>query len=94
MPFSDNWIVWQMFFAPRESQTIEVYFIVNTNDAKVRSGYNLEYRNAFIYLLESGSVWHQPIEKGNFYMQLKDGLKLKNLQGLSNGFNFKFNEFI
>lgn len=91
-PFTDNWMVWQMAFAPSESQTVTVYFIVNTNDAQVRSGYNLENRNAFIYLLESGSVWHQPIEKGNFYVQLKDGLTLENLQGLSNGFNFKFNE--
>ena len=90
-PFSDNWIVWQMAFAPNETQTVEVYFIVNTNDAQVRKGYNLENRNAFIYLLESGSVWHQPIEKGNFYVQLKDGLTPENLQGLSEGFSFKFN---
>lgn len=91
-PFSDNWMVWQMAFAPNEIQTVEVYFIVNTNDAQVRKGYNLENRNAFIYLLESGSVWKQPIEKGNFYVQLKDGLTPENLQGLSGGFNFKFNE--
>lgn len=91
-PFSDNWMVWQMAFAPNEIQTVEVYFIVNTNDAQVRKGYNLENRNAFIYLLESGSVWHQPIETGNFYVQLKDGLIPENLQGLSGGFDFKFNE--
>ena len=91
-PFSDNWMVWQMAFAPNEMQTVEVYFIVNTNDAQVRKGYNLENRNAFIYLLESGSVWFQPIEKGNFYVQLKDGLAHKNLLGLSAGFDFKFNE--
>ena len=91
-PFSDNWMVWQMAFAPNEIQTVEVYFIVNTNDAQVRKGYNLENRNAFIYLLESGSAWQQPIEKGNFYVQLKDGLTPENLQGLSEGFSFKFNE--
>ncbi|WP_111308484.1 hypothetical protein [Confluentibacter sediminis] len=91
-PFSDNWMVWQMAFAPNEAQTVEVYFLVNTNDAQVRKGYNLENRNAFIYLLESGSVWHQPIEKGYFYVQLREGLTLENLQGLSGGFDFKFNE--
>ncbi len=90
--FSDNWKVWEMSFAPNESQTVEVYFIVNTNEAGVRSGYNKKRKNAFIYLLESGSVWHQPIEKGNFYVQLMDGLTPKDVQGLSSGFSFRYNE--
>lgn len=90
--FSDNWKVWEMTFAPNESQTVEVYFIVNTNEAGVRSGYNSERKNALIYLLESGSVWHQPIEKGNFYIQLMDGLTPKDVQGLSSGFGFQYNE--
>lgn len=90
--FSENWIVWEMTFNPNESQTVEVYFIVNTNEANVRKGYNSERKNAFIYLLESGSVWHQPIEKGNFYIQLMDGLSPKNIHGLSSGFDFQYNE--
>lgn len=90
--FSNNWKVWDMAFAPNESQTVEVYFIVNTNNAQVRKGYNTKNRNAFIYLLESGSVWHQPIEKGNFYVQLMDGLISKDLQGLSSGFGFQYNK--
>lgn len=92
VPSSDNWIVWEIFFAPNESQTVEVYFIVNTNEAGVREGYNNEKRNAFIYLLESGSVWHQPIERGKFYIQLMDGLTPKDVQGLSSGFGFQYNE--
>src|SRR5690606_15584305 len=64
----------------------------NTNEASVREGYNSERRNAFIYLLESGSVWHQPIERGNFYIQLMDGLSPKDVQGLSSGFGFGYNE--
>lgn len=47
--FSDNWKVWQMQFAPNEIQKVEVYFIVNTNEARIRKGYNIEKRNAFIY---------------------------------------------
>ena len=62
VPSDDNWMVWKMNFAPQEIQTVEVYFIVNTNNARVQQGYNIEEKNAFIYLLESGSVWHQPIE--------------------------------
>ena len=89
--FSDNWKVWQMLFAPNEIQKVEVYFIVNTNEARIRKGYNIEKRNAFIYLLESGSVWKNNIEKGEFYIQLMDGLTPENVQGISNGFGFKFN---
>jgi len=89
--FSSNWMVWEMTFAAGESQTVEVYFIVNTNKAQIRSGYDTEKRNAFIYLLESGSVWKQPIEKGNFYIQLMDGLQAEDVQGISDGFAFRFN---
>lgn len=90
--FSDNWKVWEMAFAPEESQTVEVYFIVNTNNAGVRKGYNNERKNAFIYLLESGSVWKKPIEKGSFYVQLMDGLTPENINGISQGFGFRYNE--
>lgn len=89
--FSDNWKVWQMNFSPNEIQKVEVYFIVNTNEARIRKGYNIEKRNAFIYLLESGSVWKNNIEKGEFYIQLMNGLTPENVQGISNGFGFKFN---
>lgn len=88
--FSDNWMVWQMEFSPAEVQTVEVYFIVNTNEAKVRKGYNTQRSNAFIYLLESGSVWKQPIEKGDFIIQLKDGLTQDDVRGISNGFVFQY----
>ena len=92
VPSDDNWMVWEMNFAPQESQTVEVYFIVNTNEASVQRGYNIEKRNAFIYLLESGSVWHQPIEKGHFYIQLMNSLTFKNIQGISQGFGFQYHE--
>lgn len=92
IPSSDNWMVWEMAFAPNESQSVAIYFIVNTNEAGVQRGYESERKNAFIYLLESGSVWHQPIKKGNFYLQLMDGLTPKDVQGLSSGFGFRYNE--
>ncbi len=92
VPFDDNWMVWQMAFSPEETQTVEVYFIVNTNEARIQKGYNIEQRNAFIYLIESGSVWHQPIEKGSFYVQLMNDLSLKNIKGISQGFDFLYND--
>lgn len=90
--FSDNWKVWQMDFLPDETKTVQVYFIVNTNNGTVSKGYNRERKNAFIYLLESGSVWKNPIEKGNFYIQLMDRLTTENINGISQGFGFRYNE--
>jgi hypothetical protein len=90
--FSNNWKVWQMIFNPNEIKTVEVYFLENNNNAQIRNGYNLENKNAFIYLLESGSVWQNPIEKGDFYIQLMDGLTPKNVKGISLGFGFRYNE--
>lgn len=89
--FSDNWKVWEMQFTPNEIQKVAVYFIVNTNEAIIRKGYNIEKRNAFIYLLESGSVWKDNIEKGEFYIQLMNDLTPENIHGISEGFGFKFN---
>src|SRR5690606_12659430 len=89
--FGNNWKVWQMDFLPEETKTVQVYFIVNTNNATVSKGYNSERKNAFIYLLESGSVWKCPIEKGSFYVQLMDGLTAEHVQGISTGFGFEFN---
>jgi len=89
--FGDNWKVWQMDFLPDETKTVQVYFIVNTNNGTVSKGYNRERKNAFIYLLESGSVWHQPIEQGNFYVQLMDGLTAEEINGISQGFGFRYN---
>lgn len=92
IPFSDNWKVWEMTFQPNEIQIVEVYFIVNTNNAQVRKGYNVDNKNVFIYLLESGSVWQSPIENAAFYVQLMDGLLPKDINGISTGFNFKYSE--
>lgn len=89
--FTENWHVWQMEFLPEQIKKVEVYFIVSTNNGGVRKGYNLKNYNAFLYLLESGSVWKSPIEKGDFYIQLKDGLTLKDVEGISKGFDFKYN---
>lgn len=90
--FSDNWKVWQMNFLPNEIQKVEVFFIVNTNNGIIRKGYEKKRYNAFIYLLESGSVWKNPITKGDFYIQLMDGLQEKDVKGLSDNFGFRYNE--
>ncbi|WP_456460570.1 hypothetical protein [Lutibacter sp.] len=77
---NDNWYVWELEFPPRKELTFTVHFLVNTNNSKVVKGYNNNYRNAFIYLIETGSLWKSPIENGNFYTQLKGGISIKNIK--------------
>lgn len=89
---NENWLTWFVDFNPNESKEIEVYFLVNTNEGSITKGYSREQKNAFIYLLESGSVWKQPIENGKFSIELKDGLKTENIAGISSHFNFQVNE--
>ncbi|MCD8528782.1 MAG: hypothetical protein LRY27_02115 [Chitinophagales bacterium] len=81
-----NWLVWESAFQPNESKTFEVYFIVNTNGAEVRHGYNVEDKNVFIYLFESGSTWKQPIEQATLHVQLMDNLSIDDVLGLRNPF--------
>lgn len=90
--FSDNWLVWDINFLPDETKIIEVYFLVETNNGKITKGYNADSYNAFIYLVESGNIWKNPIEKGEFYVQMMQGLQEKNIHGISNGFGFLWNK--
>ena len=80
---NDNWYVWEIAFPPNKIIDFTIYFLVNTNNAKITKGYNSEQKNAFIYLIETGSLWKSPIEKGNFYTQLKDDIAIKNAKASS-----------
>lgn len=77
---NDNWYVWKINFPPEKITTFTVYFLVNTNNANVLQGYNSDDRNAFIYLIETGSLWKSPIEKGNFYVELKDNISINDIK--------------
>ncbi len=79
---ASEWYVWENRFLPGEITTLEVQFMVNTNDATVLRGYDRGKFNAFIYLLESGSTWKQPIGKGAVMIQLMGGLTLEDIQGV------------
>ncbi|RLD77062.1 MAG: hypothetical protein DRJ10_12590 [Bacteroidetes bacterium] len=86
MPNYDNtaidWYIWETTFAPKSATKIEVWFIVNTNESLVRLGYNNKRYNGFIYVLETGSIWKNPIEKGRVYIQFKDDILLDNIHGI------------
>ena len=80
---NDNWYVWELSFKPQQLITFTVHFIVNTNNAQTLQGYNKNYTNAFIYLIETGSLWKSPIEHGDFYLQLKDDLSIDDIKGVA-----------
>lgn len=88
---NDNWYVWEITFPPNKITKFTVYFLVNTNNANTLEGYNSDKKNAFIYLIETGSLWKSPIENGNFYTQLKDHISIDNVK-TSAPTNLLFNE--
>lgn len=77
---NENWYVWEITFPPNKITEFTVYFLVNTNNAKTLEGYNSDKKNAFIYLIETGSLWKSPIEKGVFYTQFKDDISIDNVK--------------
>ncbi len=77
-----KWYAWPIEFAPDQTLKLQVYFLVNTNQASILSGYDRDEYNAFIYLVESGISWQPPIGKGQIVIQTADGLSLKDIHGL------------
>lgn len=80
-----EWYVWQNFFLPDTLTKIEIRFIVKTNDAKMRDGYSINSDNVFVYLLESGAAWKQPIGEGEIIIELKDNIAPDEIRGISSG---------
>ncbi len=94
--FVDNysakqWYVWKNEFKPKALTKIEVFFILNTNEANVREGYDTRSFNAFIYILETGATWKNPIEKGLIKIQLMDGMSNEDIKGYASDLNLSYN---
>ncbi|MBI1307393.1 MAG: hypothetical protein GC181_12385 [Bacteroidetes bacterium] len=90
--FGKNWYTWVTTFIPGDTTVVEVYFLMNTNDAAVSQGYNRDHINAFLYILETGANWMQPVKRGEVRIQLMDGFTLKNVVGGSPDSIFQWNE--
>ncbi|MBX7226199.1 MAG: hypothetical protein K1X55_09210 [Chitinophagales bacterium] len=76
-----KWYWWSASFPPKTTTKISVFFVVNTNDASIRRGYTVRKYNAFVYVVESGSIWQPPIEKATFNVFLGKGVKKRNIHG-------------
>ena len=90
--YNDNWYVWENVFMPEDTTVITVYFIVNTNNTSIRQGYSKDHFNGFIYVLETGSTWKQPIKSGEIRIQTMDGILMKDIKGIKPDSVFKINK--
>lgn len=77
-----DWYVWETTYLPNSETVVEVYFLVNTNEAIVRHGYAKDERNAFMYVLETGAHWKPPIEKGEVRVRM-EGVEMDEIAGVS-----------
>lgn len=89
---ASNWYLWESTFAPHDTTTLLVYFIVNTNNTVVKDGLTIDNNNGFIYLMETGAPWKPPIVKGEIKVALMDDLKIADLKGVSPSSVFRINE--
>lgn len=80
---SSKWYTWETIFPAESTTLLEVYFILNTNDASIAQGYNRKYYNSFVYVLETGATWKPPIGKGSIIIEMMDGLNTNDIQGIS-----------
>lgn len=78
-----RWYSWETHFPAGDTINIGVYFLVNTNNAKITRGYSSDKSNAFIYLLESGASWKQPVLNGEVRLRLMDGLTISDIHGIA-----------
>lgn len=79
---NDNWYIWNNIFSPEDTTVITVYFIVNTNNTSIRQGYTKDHFNGFIYVLETGSTWKQPIKSGEIRIQTMDDIITQDIKGI------------
>lgn len=81
MGYDGNWYTWETTFAADTTTLIEVYFLMRTDNSYIREGYSKERFDGFIYILETGSIWKQPILKGEVLVQLRGGLTSADIVG-------------
>ncbi|MFK7925431.1 MAG: hypothetical protein AB8H47_25990 [Bacteroidia bacterium] len=89
--YAENWYLWQQKFAPDTTTKIEVFFMVNTNDANILEGYTKDYHNAFLYILESGRAWAGQIGQGEIVVQIMPPLQGENIWGAMPDSGFVYN---
>jgi hypothetical protein len=80
--YPQQWYVWNCEFTPGGTLVFEVFFIVEIKMNGLRQGYSHHDTYPFIYITESGSTWQNPIGKADIVVQLMDGLKWEQIEGV------------
>lgn len=78
----EKWFEWDIKFIPNSITKIFIYYMVNTNNAVLREGYDRSQDNGFTYILETGKIWKNKIESGNIYIKLMDNLSINDIYGV------------
>jgi len=78
---ANNWYVWDMTFEPGTLTKVEVYFVVKT-PAVLIQGYGRKEATPFEYILQTGANWSGNIMNGQIIINLKDGLKVSDINGI------------
>lgn len=71
-----DWYVWSNEFPAHAETLVEVYFLVNTNEAQILQGYDKNHDQVFMYVLETGSIWKGAIGEGIVKIQGRGGIDL------------------
>jgi hypothetical protein len=87
-----NWHVWSMQFAPQTKTDITVYYTIDTHASKIKRGYSSSTNNGFAYILESGKLWKDKIQRGTIFIKLNDGLTDRDLLGVVPRKTLKYNQ--
>lgn len=87
-----SWYVWETNFEPNSVKKITVYYIVNTNNARIKKGYDSDFGNGFAYILESGKIWKDRIKEGLVAIKLMENLNINDLYGVFPENQLKYDE--
>jgi hypothetical protein len=89
---AQKWRIWETNFAADTTTLIEVYFLVRTSNSQVINGSSKETLEGFIYVLETGSLWKQPIESGEIRIQFRGTMQLTDIHGVYPDSVFKIHQ--
>jgi hypothetical protein len=79
---SDNWLVWEIDFAPGQTREINVTYTTPTKQTKVTNTKGQRKAHGLMYVFESGSVWKDKIDKAELFVHFMDGLTTEDVIGV------------
>ncbi|MFW5658727.1 MAG: hypothetical protein ACOCZ8_01980 [Bacteroidota bacterium] len=85
------WHTWQLTFPPKDSLSVQVDFMLNTNWAQLRRGYDREHTCGAGYVLQSGAPWAGKIGRGRIVLEMMQDMPSDFMVGILPKGRFKHN---